>query len=112
MPLRSAFAASIAAPRRRRVLAVGLAALLSLAGAGAASGQPGYGRMDPAEREQLRRELRERGAEGRRGGEAPQRMAPHDPRDRGPRMSPEDREQLRRQLREAQAEERGRRRRD
>lgn len=97
---------------RRRVLASGLAVLLAFAGGAGAWAQPGPGRMDPAEREQLRRDLRQRGAEGGRRNDLAPRFVPPEPRGPGQRMSPEEREQLRRQLREAHGGERGGRRRD
>lgn len=67
--------------------------------------------MDPAERERLRRDLRERGAQGwpsrdgGRGDGRPDRSGDGRGQDAGEqgrgRMSDDDRRQLRRQLREA-----------
>ncbi|MBN9426140.1 MAG: hypothetical protein J0H09_06500 [Burkholderiales bacterium] len=109
----SRFAFLSGSAARRRVLACGLAALLAFGGGAAAWAQPAPGRMDPAEREQLRRDLRQRSAEGaRRNDLAPRFAPPPDAHERGQRMSPEEREQLRRQLREARGGERNGRRRD
>jgi len=84
---------------------------VSLALAGAATAQPAGGRMDPGERERMRRDLRERGAHGgppRDGGRGDGRAdRSGDGRGGGAgeqgrgRMSDDDRQQLRRQIREA-----------
>jgi len=92
---------------------------VSLALAGAATAQPAGGRMDPGERERMRRDLRERGAHGgppRDGGRGDGRgdrsgdgRADRSGDGRGGgageqgrgRMSDDDRQQLRKQIREA-----------
>ncbi len=89
---------------RRRLSTALWVAVLALS-AGAALAQPlAGGRMNPDERERLRRELREQPEQGRRGDA---------PGLRRERMSPRERDQLRQQLREVRPEQRrgqGRRR--
>lgn len=78
-------------PTRRR-LAAALAMACAVLASGAAA-QPRGGRMDPSEREQLRRELNQQRVERSQRGEGAER-----PRNR---LSPQEREQLRSQVREA-----------
>jgi len=79
-------------PTRRR-LAAALALVCVVLASGVAAGQPRGGRMDPSEREQLRRELSQQRVERSQRGEGAER-----PRNR---LSPQEREQLRSQVREA-----------
>lgn len=92
---------------RRRFLGALVAGACALVGADAYAQRSG--RMDPEQRERLRRELRQHGEQrdaGRGGGRG------RDDRE-GRRMSAAEREQLRRQLREARPDGgRGGRRRD
>lgn len=88
-------AASDATPSRRtrRRLAAAFAVACAVLAGGATLAQPRGGRMDPGEREQLRRELRQQRVERARGEDSAER-----PRNR---LSPQELEQLRRQVREA-----------
>ncbi|MBN9463289.1 MAG: hypothetical protein J0H00_18935 [Burkholderiales bacterium] len=79
-------------PTRRR-LAAALALVCVVLASGVAAAQPRGGRMDPSEREQLRRELSQQRVERSQRGEGAER-----PRNR---LSPQEREQLRSQVREA-----------
>lgn len=98
-PARGGAAAGVSprpAARHRLATVLWFAALAMTAGA--AFAQPFVaGRMNPDERERLRRELRQQSEQGRRSD---------DPGLRRERMSPRERDQLRQQLREVRPEQR------
>lgn len=80
-------------PTRRRLAAALAVACVVFASGAAAAAQPRGGRMDPSEREQLRRDLSQQRAERFQRGEGAERSRN--------RLSPQEREQLRSQVREA-----------